>query len=210
MVLERDGRRQWPQAIDLDEYLRAVRRVRFHHPALALVEGARLFQDLERDPRLADVVEQRRFGKRRRRGLIESDLFADQQTEGCDVDRVAIGEVLVELDGKNLSERGVARGDLLNQQGHDVADGAEVDALPRHDVIERPFGQRERELVGWIERARRRVGPLNSLPARVERHQPAEADVLNLPRRELRLDRLAGRRFLELPEKLGQRQQLRS
>ena len=65
MVLERDGRRQRPQAVDFDEYFRAVRRVRFHHPALAFVEGARLFQDLERNPRLADVVEQRRFGKGR-------------------------------------------------------------------------------------------------------------------------------------------------
>ena len=60
-----------------------------------------------------------------------------------------------------------------------------------------------------IEIAARRVGPLHRLPARVDRHQPAEADVLNLPRRELRVDRLAGRRFLELPEELRQREQLR-
>jgi hypothetical protein len=51
--------------------------VRFHHAPLALVERARLLQDLERNPRLPDVVQERRFGKRRRRGGIEPDLLAD-------------------------------------------------------------------------------------------------------------------------------------
>ena len=210
MVLERDGRRQRPQPVDLDEDLRAVGRVRLHHPALALVERARLLQDVERNPRLADVVEERRLGQRRGRRLIESNLLANQQAQRRDVDRMAVGQVLVQLHRENLAERGVARRDLLDQQVHDVADRRQVDPLPRHDVVERPLGQRQRQLVRRIESAGRRVGPLHGLPARVDRHQPAEADVLNLPRRELHVDRLAGRRFLELPQELRQREQLRA
>ena len=40
MVLERDGRRQRAQAVDLDQDLRAERRVRLHQRTLALVERA--------------------------------------------------------------------------------------------------------------------------------------------------------------------------
>ena len=192
MVLERHGRRERPQAVDFDEDLRAVGRVRLHHPPLALVERARLLQNLERNPRLADVVQQRRLGERRGRRLIESDLLADEQAERRHVDRMAVGEVLVELDRQNLAERGVARGDLLNQQVHDVADRRQVDPLARHHVVERPLGERQRQLVRRIQRAARRVGPLHGLPARVERHEPAEADVLNV--RAPRAGRRAARR----------------
>ena len=108
MMLERDGRRERPQAFDFDEDLRAERRVCLHHPALAAIERARLAQDLERNPRLADVVQERRFPERRGRRIVEPELPADQQAERRDVDRMAVGQVLVQLDRQNLSERGAA------------------------------------------------------------------------------------------------------
>ena len=158
--------------------------------------------------RLADVVQQRRFGERRGRRRVEPELLADQQAERRDVDRVAVGQVLVQLHRENLTERGVAGRDLLDQQLDDVANGGEIDAPSRHHVVERAFGECERQLVGRVERTGRGVGPLHRLPARVERHEPAEADVLNLPRGQLHVDRLAARRVLQLPEELRERQQL--
>ena len=54
-------------------------------------------------------MQQRGFRERRRRCVIEAELLADEQAQRRDVDRVAVGQVLVELDGEDLSERGVAR-----------------------------------------------------------------------------------------------------
>ena len=181
--------------------------MRLHHPPLALVERARLLQNLERDLRLADVVKERRFSQCRGRVLIEPELTPNQQAQGRDVDRVAVGEVLVQLDRENLTQGGVARGDLLNQQLHDVADGREIDALASHHIVERPFGEGEREFIRGIERAGWSIRPLHGFPARVERHESPEADVLNLPRGKLHINGLATRRFLELPQEFRQREQ---
>ncbi len=180
--------------------------MRLHHPTLALVESARLLENLERNSCLADIVEQRGLSEGRRRCLIEAKLPTDEEAQRRNVDRVAIRQVLVELDRENLTEGGVTGSNLLNQQVDDVANRGEVDPLARHHVVKRALGQRKRELVGGIERAARRVGPLDGLPACVERDQVPQADVLDLPRRELDVDGLAGRRLLQLPEKLGERQ----
>jgi hypothetical protein len=143
VVLECHGRRERLEAVDADEDLGAEDRVRLHHFSFALVERARLAQDLERDASLANVMQERRLAQCRSRRRIEAELTADQQAQRRHVHRMAVGEVFVQLDCENLSERGAAAGDLADQQLHDLADGHQVHALAARHVVERPLGERE-------------------------------------------------------------------
>ena len=187
-MLEGDDRRQRTQPLDLNQDFRAECRVRFHHFPLALVERARLLEDAERDPRLADVVQERGFDQRGSRRFVEAHLLAEQQAEHRDVHRMAVGQVLVLLDGEDLSERGVAARHFVDEELDEIADGDGVELPARRNRFERLLCEYQRLFVRRVERASRRVGPLMRAPARVERDQPAEADVPDVAFRELALD----------------------
>ncbi len=104
MMFERHGRRERMQSFGLYQDLRTQRRVRLDHPPLGLVECARLPHDVERNLCLADVVQQRRFDERRQRRFVQPDLLAEQQAEHRHVHRVTVGQVLVLLDGQDLTQ----------------------------------------------------------------------------------------------------------
>ena len=68
--------------------------------------------------------------------------------------------------------------------------------------------ERQRFRVRRIERTGGRVGPLLCPPARIEPHEPGQADVADAAARELRLHRFAVRALLEVPEELRDGAQL--
>jgi hypothetical protein len=139
-------------------------------------QGARFLDDLQRNARFADVMEQRRLHHRRQRGVVETDLAGDHQAEERHVDGVAVGQVLVLFDGEDLSERGVAPGHARQQHLHQIPDRHRIELLAVGDVLEGLLGPHQRLGVGRIERSGRRIGPLLRPPLGVERHQTSEAD----------------------------------
>ena len=206
MMLECHDRRERPQPVDLHENLGAEHRVRLDQFSFAPVERAGLLDDFERDPRLADVVQERGFDERGDVQLVQPELLAEQQAQHRDVDRVAVRQVLVHLDGENLAQRGVAARHAVDEQLHEIADRHEIELLAGGGVVEGFLRQHQRLGIVRIERAGRSVRPLPRAPSRVERHDLAEADVLDVPARQLLLDRL-GMRVPDLPEKLSGREQ---
>ena len=141
--------------------------------------------------------------------IVEPELLAYQEAERGHVDRMAVGQVLVQLDRQNLSERGAAPGDFLNEQLDDVPDGDDVHALAAGDVVERTLGECQRLGVVRIHRTDRRVRPHGRVPAGVEGNQAAEADVPDAASRELDVDGSGCRRRVsELPEELRERMEL--
>ena len=81
MMLERDRRRQWMQALALHQDFGAERGVRFDQLAFLLVERSRLLDHFERNLRLAHVVEQCGFDQRGQRRFVESHVLAEKQAQ---------------------------------------------------------------------------------------------------------------------------------
>ena len=98
---------------------------------------------------------------------------------------MAVGQVLVQLDRENLSERGAAAGDFLNEQLDDVPDGDDVHALTAGDVVERPLGECQRLGVVRDPSDRPARPATGRVPAGVEGNQAAEADLPDAASREL-------------------------
>ena len=96
-------------------------------------------------------MQQRRLDERRLELVVEPQLRAEQEAEHGDVDRVAIGQVLVLLHRENLSERRVAARDLVNEQLHEVAYRHRVERLPGCDRLEGFLRAHERLGVRGIE-----------------------------------------------------------
>ena len=152
-------------------------------------------------------MQHRRLDEDGERLLIERELFAEQQAEHRDVYRVAIGQVLVLLDGENLRERRIARGHAAHQQLDEIANGPDVEETIRRQLLERLLRQRERFLVIGIEHLGRSFRPLVRAPAGVERHEARNRDVLDAAAGQLRRDRTVERE-LAPPQKRGQRRDL--
>ncbi len=119
---------------------------------------------------------------------------------------MTIGQVLVLLDGEDLSECGVAARDLVNEQLHQITHGDDVDRFAGGGVLECLLCSVNRlgivgvEWCGWC------VRPLLRSPPGVERNQSAEADVSDVARRELCRDVVA--RSAVLPQELGDGEEL--
>ena len=189
MVFERHRRRERPEALDLGQDLGAEDRVRLHHLALAAIERARLPQDVQRNARLADVVQQRRLRQRAGQLLVEPELLADQQTQGGDVHGMAVGQVLVQLDREDLAERRAAARNLRTSSCTTSRTVRRLTPFPAAASSNARSIRKSVSSYAGIERAGGRVGPLRGAPPRVERNQPAQADVMDvlpgqaLPRR---------------------------
>ena len=123
------------QPFGLDQDLGAKRRMRLDRPALGLSSAPGFATMSSGIWVLPTSCSSAASTSAAMSGFVQADLLAEQQAEHRHVDRVAVGQVLVLLDGENLSERSVAAGDLVNQQLNEVADGDDVERLARGGVL---------------------------------------------------------------------------
>ncbi len=105
VVFERHRGSQSREPLGLRQDLGPEHGVALHDPPFALVERARLLEDLHRDVALAHVVQEGRLAEHGQSGLVELQPPAEVEGQGGHVDRVREGVVLVSLDCEDLAQR---------------------------------------------------------------------------------------------------------